>query len=163
MPSRFAVAVLFASISIYISYAQQVTSDVVVSGAPLNDGYMSWDTCGADGQLYRRPSVHLNSIQRVAPDGSTMIFALPGDAVPHAIAPAGTGLNIMASDISPTEGRIYGMHRFDSQGDLLTQHRVLIDFQPTEMAVTSSGKTIVLGRYDDISQDWKYGGAPKTQ
>jgi hypothetical protein len=52
------------------------------------------------------------------------------------------------------------MNRFDSHGDLLTQHRVLIDFPPTEMAVTSSGRTIVAGHSEDISQDdWKYGGA----
>jgi hypothetical protein len=69
IPFGFAIAVLFTSISsIQISYAQQVTSDVVVSGASFNDGYMGRAMGGADGQLCRRPSGHLNSIQRVSPE-----------------------------------------------------------------------------------------------
>jgi hypothetical protein len=50
---------------------------------------------------------------RVAGQGST-IFALPDHAVLHAIAPAGTGL--LASDISPTKGRLYEMNRFGQSG-----------------------------------------------
>jgi hypothetical protein len=162
MPSRFAITVLFASISsIHISYAQQVTSDVVVSGASLNDGYIGWATCGAHGQVYRRPgSGRLTSVMRVARDGSTLTFALPEGFWPDAVAPDGAGLNILSSHNSREEGHTSQMYRFDSQADLLTQHRFFIDFHPTKMAVTSSGNTIVLGHSDDESQDdWKYGGA----
>lgn len=164
MSSRFAIAVLFASIlPIHISYAQQVTSDVVVSGASLNDGYgVGWNTCGVDGQVYRRPgNGHLTSVMRVALDGSTLIFALPDEVWPDAVAPDGTGLNILSSHYSRA-GHTYQMYRFDNQADLLTQHRVLIDFDPTQMAVTSSEKTIVVGFHpDDFAKrdDWKYGGA----
>jgi hypothetical protein len=42
-----------------------------------------------------------------------------------------------------------------------TQHRVVVDFHPTAMAITSSGKTIVVGHRPDLSpkDDQKYGGA----
>jgi hypothetical protein len=72
MPSRFAIAVIFASLfAIHISSAQQVTSDVVVSNAAVNDDYGGWTECGADGQVYRHPSSGaLRSIMRVSPDGS---------------------------------------------------------------------------------------------
>lgn len=174
MSHRSTVALLLAYLlPFHISYAQQaccsplsteqVISDVVVSGASFNDGYMGWTTCGNDGQVYRHPgSGRLTSIQRVSPDGSTLIFSLPDDAVPHAIAFAGTGLNILGSNFSRTEGRFYEMYHFDSQANLLTNRRVHLTFGPERMAVTSSGKTIVLGHYpDDFSnrEDWKYGGA----
>jgi hypothetical protein len=49
LTSRCAIAIGFASISaIYPSFAQQITSDVVISGASLNDGYTGW-TCDDDG------------------------------------------------------------------------------------------------------------------
>jgi len=174
MPSRSAIALLLANIlPMHISYAQQapcppvstgqVVSDVVVSGASLNDGYMRWATCGVDGQVYRHPgSGRLRSIQRVSPDGSTLLFSLPDDAWPAAIAPAGTGLNILVGKFSRAEGRFYEMYHFDSQANLLTDRRLHLTSAPERMAVTSSGKTVVLGHYpDDFSkrEDWKYGGA----
>jgi hypothetical protein len=174
MPCRSAIALLLANVlPVHVSYAQQacctpvnteqVISDVVVSGASVNDGYGGWTTCGTDGQVYRHPgSGHLRSIQRVSPDGSTLLFSLPDDAHPAAIAPAGKGLNILAGNFSQTEGRFYEMYHFDSQANLLTRHRVHMTFAPERMAVTSSGKTIVLGHYpDDFNkrEDWKYSGA----
>ena len=173
MSFRSAIALLLANIlPVHISYAQQapcppvstaqIVSDVVVSGASLNDGYGGWTTCGVDGQVYRHTSGRLTSIQRVSPDGSTLVFSLPGDAWPKAIAPTGTGLNILAGNISQTEGRFYEMYHFDSHAGLLTRRRVHMTFSPEEMAVTSSGKTIVVGHHpDDFAQrdDWKYGGA----
>jgi hypothetical protein len=174
MPCRSTIALLLANIlPVYISYAQQppcppvsteqVISDVVVSGASVNDGYGGWTTCGMDGQVYRHPgSGHLRSIQRVSPNGSTLIFSLPDNVWPAAMAPAGTGLNILASNFSRTEGRVYEMYHFNSQASLLTFRRVHMTFAPERMAVTSSGKTVVLGHYpDDFSkrEEWKYGGA----
>ena len=132
MPSRSAIALFLANLlPVHISYAQQVpcppvsteqiVSDVVVSGASVNDGYLGWTTCGTDGQVYRHPGGgHLTSIQRVSPDGSTLLFSLPDNVWPAAIAPAGTGLNILASNFSRTEGRVYEMYHFDSQAKLLT-------------------------------------------
>lgn len=173
MPCRSAIALLLANLlPVYIGYAQQlpcppvsteqVISDVVVSGASVNDNYRGWTTCGTDAQVYRHPwSGHLTSIQRVSPDGSTLLFSLPDNVWPAAIAPAGTGLNILASKFSRTEGRVYEMYHFDSQANLLTYRRVHMVFAPERMAVTSSGKTVVLGHYpDNFSErdDWKYGG-----
>lgn len=174
MSHRSAVALLLANLlPFHISYAQQaccsplsteqVIRDVVVSGASVNDGYVGWTTCGNEGQVYRHPgSGRLTSIQRVSPEGSTLIFSLPDNAYPAAIAPAGKGLNILAGNFSQTEGRFYEMYHYDGQANPLTHHRVHMTLAPERMAVTSSGKTIVLGHYpDDFSknEDWKYGGA----
>lgn len=174
MPCRSAIALLLANLlPVYISYAQQlpcppvstdqVISEVVVSAASVNDNYGGWTTCGTNGQVYRHPgSGHLTSIQRVSPDGSTLIFSLPDEVSPKAIAPSGTGLNILVGNFSRTDGRFYEMYHFDSQANLLTRRRLHMTFAPERMAVTSSGKTIVLGHYpDDFSnrEDWKYGGA----
>lgn len=53
MCSRFAFALLFSAVLPARSAAQQVTSDVVVQRASLNDGYQGWIACGVDGQVYR--------------------------------------------------------------------------------------------------------------
>jgi hypothetical protein len=163
MLSRFAIAVVFAGLfSIQASSAQEIISDVVFTNAAINDGYGGWAECGVDGQVYRHPIGGFRSIMRVSPDGSTLMFALPDDAWPAAIAPSGKGLNILASRASRAEGRFYEMYHFDSQANLLARNPVHLTFSPQQMAVTSSGKTIVVGHHpDDMSQrdDWKYGGA----
>jgi len=163
MPFRFLVAALFvASLASQIGSAQQITSDMVISGASLNDGY-GGVLCGNEGQIYRfsgygRPA----PVMRVSRDGSTTMFYLPDEGAPEVIAPAGTGLNILASRlVSHKEGRMFEMDHFDNQANLLMQHRLSIDFVPTKMAITSSGKTVVLGFHPGNSslEDHKYGGA----
>lgn len=173
MPCRSAIAVLLASLlPIYVSYAQQpcppvsteqVIGDVVVSGASVNDGYGGWTTCGIGGQVYRHPGGgQLRGIQRVSPDGSTLLFSVPGSAWSAAIAPTAMGLNNLARTFSPTDGPSYEMYHFDNQAHLLSHRRVHIRFAADRMAVTSSGKTVVLGHSQDDSSridDWKYVGA----
>jgi hypothetical protein len=93
MPSRLAIFVLFVNLSpVHLSHAQQVTSEVVIPGASVNDGYqIGWTTCGIDGQLYRHPADgHLRSVMRVARDGSTLIYALPDEGFPMLLHPMGT-------------------------------------------------------------------------
>jgi hypothetical protein len=162
MPSRFAIAAIFAIfLATSLNYAQ-IISDVVVLNATINDGYAGWSECGLDGEVYRHTSGHVNSIMRVSPDGSTLIFVLPDETWPAAIAPAGTGLNILTLHASIKGGRIYEMYKFDHQANLLTHHPVHMTFSPERMAVTSSGKTIVVGHHpEEMSQkeDWRYGGA----
>jgi hypothetical protein len=162
MPSRFAIATISAIfLAISISSAQ-ITSDVVVLNATMNDGYGGWTECGVDGEVYRHTSGALNSIMRVSPDGSTLIFALPDNTWPATIAPVGKGLNILSRHVSEKGDRTYEMYHFDYQANLLTHHPVHMTFSPERMAVTSSGKTIVVGhRPEDMSlkDDWKYGGA----
>lgn len=174
MSSRFAIALLLANIfPVQMTYAQQATcppmsteqvvSDVVVQGASLNDGYDGGEiSCGIGGEIYRRGHGTLRAVQRVSPDGSALVFPLPDDVWPAAVAPAATGLKILASHFSRTEGRVYEIYHFDGDARLLTRRRVHITFAPHNMAVTSSGKTIVIGHHpDDFAQrdDWKYGGA----
>ena len=161
MPCRFAIALLLANVSVvYTGYAQQascppvsteqVISDVVVSGASINDGYEGWTTCGIEGQVYRHPgSGHLTSIQRVSPDGSILLFSLPDNVWPAATAPAGPGLNVLARNLSRSEGLFYEMYHLDKQANLLIRRRVRITFEPEKMAVTSSGRTVVLGHYSN--------------
>ena len=82
MCSRFAFTLLFSGVLAAISPTQQISSDVVVQGASVNDGYGGWPTCGLDGQVYRHPSGDLTSVMRVSPDGSTLLFRLPEQVYP---------------------------------------------------------------------------------
>lgn len=162
MQSRFALAVLVAISSVHISHAQQLVRDVVVSGASLNDGFGNGLTC-ADGQLYRFGD-HSDSVMRVAPDGSTLMFQLPDEQWPigpSAIAPTATGLDIMSVQRSDARFIGYEMYHFDTQGNLLTQNQVFIDFFPTGVVVMSSGNTMVIGHLqgDPSQRDRRYYGA----
>ena len=154
MWSRFAVAIMLVGIGLPPpSRAQQITSDVVIPGATLNDGYMAW-ICDSEGQLYRRPTGRGASIMRVAKDGSTLLFTLPEPETSIGVfAPARTGLTVLNSHYSRAEGVSYKMYRFDVQGTLVAQYDVSLDFQPLAMAVISSGKTIVVGYRPRVDTD----------
>jgi|SRR5580658_3380025 hypothetical protein len=170
MTSRFTigVALVFASISASPpSFAQQITSDVVISGASLNDGYWT-GTCDDDGQLYRRPlkarpGGHGVSLMRVAKDGSTLLFTLPEPEWSiEAFTPTATGLAVLNNRYTATEGVSSHMYRFDAQGKLQVERTVSIDFQPVAMAETKSGMTIVVGYRPRTGADEEartYGGA----
>jgi len=145
MLSRFVIAVTVASISLIgNSSAQQITSQVPVLGAALNDGYGGGTMCGAGGLVYRYPNGGVRSVMRVAPDGSKLVFTPPGEAWPRILAASAVGLNIL-SQSSTSEGNHYEMDRFDVLGHLVAQHRVAFDFRPAGMATTASGKTVVVG------------------
>jgi hypothetical protein len=166
MPSRFAKLLLFvfACSSAIPSFAQQIIGDVVISGLTLKDDYMGPPTCDADGQLYRRPaSGRGTSIMKVARDGSTTIFGLAQESEPvDLFAPSPTGVVFLNSSYTAVEGITHHLYRFDSHGNLLTRQTVAVDFQPWIMAVTSSGKTIVVGFLPRTASDEKgktYSGA----
>jgi hypothetical protein len=166
MPSRFAIiAVLLISISpIPASHAQQITSDVVISGSTFNDGYMNWAVCDSEGQIYRGwGDRRENAVQRVARDGSTLRFTLPAsDNAAGVFAPVSQGLAILNSSSFRGEDISYRMYRFDAQGNIVTRRPVSIDFRPTIMTATSSRKMIVVGHRPQ-NESWvdstKYGGA----
>ena len=103
----------------------------------------------------------LASVMRVSREGSTLVFALPAEAWPDVFAPDGTGLNTLGHYSSRAEGDIFEMYRFDSQGNLVAKHRLVVNFRPSKMAITTSGKTIVMGHpLDDAQQESaKYRGA----
>jgi len=108
MCSRFAFALLFCAALTAASSAQQITHDVVVERASLNDGYQGFITCGTDGQLYRRSgNGGSHSVMRVAPDGSSLLFALPEHVYPDAVAPNGTGTNILSTIYLVAERRLH--------------------------------------------------------
>jgi hypothetical protein len=163
-----AIAIAVAGISaIRPSFAQQITSDVVISGASLNDGY-GGSHCDEDGQLYRRP-VNARpgrqgaSLMRVAKDGSTLLFTLPKPEWSiEVFAPTAAGLAVLTNPYDPTAGSSRHMYRFDRQGNLQTERAVALDFHPLAMAETKSGMTIVVGyrtRESSDNEDRTYGGA----
>jgi hypothetical protein len=170
MTSRFAIAIGLASILvIYPSVAQQLTSDVVISGASIKDGYMG-GSCDDEGHLYLRPvnarprpSGKAMSLLRVAKDGSTLLFTLPEPQWSIGVfAPTATGLSVLNNSYTAAEGIYFHMYRFDWQAKLQTERAVAIDFQPVAMAETASGLTIVVGHRPRIGTDKEvrtYGGA----
>lgn len=165
MSSRLPIALLFAStFSVVISYAQQETTDVVIG--LIRDNQLQ--ACGVDGQVFLYSQNYLPdhdpSITRVSRDGSKVKFSLPDQTSPSVVAAYEGGVNILSSYTSRRKdgtslGRTSEMYHFDSQANLLAQYPVSIDFQPTGMAVTSSGKTILVGHTGSTAEDFNYGGA----
>jgi hypothetical protein len=149
-PHRLTIIAVLAYFPLSCAAAQQsnpqTTNDVVIRGATLNDGLMGPMTCNADGQVYRRPSGRGVSVMRVDKDGSTLLFTLPEqEQSVGVIAPAGAGLAVLNSHYSPPTGVTYEMFRFDEQGKLVTQHNLSLDFRPSIMAISSSGKVTFVG------------------
>jgi len=164
MCSRFAFAVLFCAALPIATPAQEITGDVVVQGASLNDGYQGFTTCGVDGQVYRSPGTGAaHSVMRVSPDGSTLVFLLPEHSYPDAIAPAGTEVRILSAVYVVAERRVhFRMYHFDSQASLLEQNQRTLPLYPHAMVVLPSGRTIAVGSHlddPDHPEDRKYGFA----
>jgi hypothetical protein len=170
MAPRFIVAIAITIAGILAtrpSFAQQITSDVVISGASLNDGYMGSE-CDDDGQLYRlpvstRPDGKGVSLMRVAKDGSTLLFTLPKPAWSiQAFAPVAVGLAVLVNPYDAASGGSWHMYRFDRQGNLQSERTVAIDLHPLAMAETKSGMTIIVGyrpRAGTDNEARAYGGA----
>ena len=177
MISRFVIAVSLASVSTLTLCAQQ--SDVVIGS--VRDGY-TVRACAADGRTLLgsphppewgqstswSPQDSHWSLLSVARDGSIVTYQLPVGLDPRSTAYDGFDLVVLAMDMHPhrvsdmpphrvsPSGPVYEMLRFDSQGNLLRQQPVNIDFASSHMAVLPSGRTIVVGEYRDPGQDdWK--------
>jgi len=153
MRSRFVLmsAIAFAGLgAIHPSSAQQISSDVVISGASLNDGYGN-SSCDEEGQLYRlrvnsRPGGDAISVQRVAKDGSTQLFTLTRpDWSIQGIAPSAQGLIVLANAGAEMGSHVTRVYRFDTQGNIRSERSVTFDFQPFALAEAKSGMTIVVG------------------
>jgi hypothetical protein len=166
-PFIVAIVVAFASISAISSSAQQISSDVAISGATLNDGYQ-FAACDDDGQFYRRPTsprpwIQPTSLIRVAKDGSTLLFTLPKpEWAIEALAPTATGVAVLTDAQDAAERGSMHMYRFDRQGTIQTERTVALDFLPVAMAETKSGMTIVVGYRERMVVDKAvktYGGA----
>ena len=125
----------------------------------LNEGGAPYQ-CDAEGQVYRLTVIATQpdgTVTRLARDGSTMVFrASEAEGFPLAYAPANPGLVLLWSaahdpdpishdPISHQPIYHYPIYHFDGHGNTLTQHAVSLDFRPNTMAVTSSGKTVVVG------------------
>jgi len=150
MSSRpIAILLFLACISSgHLSYGQHIISDVPVSwigrqGLPVS-------RCNA-GQAFYVPDIDGDkdkSVVCVAQDGSTLQFQIPDPkGVVHIFAAADNGLALLANFplVRNAPSRVYRMYHFDGEGKVVTQHPVSFDFRPNLMAVTSSGKTIVVG------------------
>lgn len=170
MNSRIAVALTLAFASIlatHPSFAQQITSDVVIPGASLNDGYAG-SVCDDEGQLYRgpvsaRPGGQGVSLMRVAKDGSTLMFTLPKPEWSiQVFTPTVAGLAVLTNRFDAATGATRHMYRFDRQGNLQTERTVALDFNPVAMVETKSGMTILVGYRPPTGTDSEartYGGA----
>jgi hypothetical protein len=145
---RIATLVLLAALSIHIGHAQQITSDVEISGAGLNDGYFHGGQCDSQGRLYRPKYGHreASAIMRIARDGTTQIFTLPdSDMGLNAFAPTPSGLLVLINSYSRKDGVTRTLIQFDDAARITSTRRVPIEFEPEAMAVTSAGKTIIVG------------------
>lgn len=83
---------------------------------------------------------------RVARDGATQIFTLPDSAMGlEAFAPTPSGLLVLINSYSRKEGVTHTLVPFDDAAQITSTRRVPIEFEPVAMAVTSAGKTIIVG------------------
>jgi len=166
MRFRFAISALLCAcaLPIHLGYAQQITRDVLVSGVGLEDGASGF-RCDSEGQAYRMPAIGGridNSVMRVARNGSTLLFKFPAEENLQAYAPTNAGLAILtvSTRMAPKDSPTNFMYRFDAQGNIMTRRPVSIHFRPSAMAVTSSGKAILVGHSE--YESWlptKYVGA----
>jgi hypothetical protein len=162
MLSRFAIAILLASILPCTAYAQE-TSDVVVGHGGDRASIMA---CGPDGKAYlsrSSASDHSSgtfSLVLFARDGSITTFGLPETVSPTLVAEGTSGVNVLSVRIIGGK-KTSEMYHFDGQGNLLAWHDIQFDLGPSRMAVTASGKTVVMGSwYQDpgVESSLKNGG-----
>src|SRR5579862_7239771 len=142
---RLGIPFLFAIISICpVSNAQEIISDSLVSASVNPGGPLA---CDAEGRLYLGTSSNpWISVIRVAPDGSAVVFQLPtSEDRFEAFTHTPTGLAVLAVSDRTPEGVSHRMYRFDNQGNIITRRLVAIDFHPFNMALTSSGKMVIVG------------------
>lgn len=168
MPSRLIATLLFLACIAkgYLSYGQQIMGDVAVSliGAPSWVGHQNGFQCDQKGELFYRPEFRRESdvgaVVRVNQDGSTLLFQVPDRLdSPVRFAAANNGLvalgRAVVAGLRPTDGpsvetRLY---HFDGQGKVVAQHPISFGFSPTQIAVTSSGKTVVIGYLDRMTRE----------
>jgi uncharacterized OB-fold protein len=168
MLSRFAIAVVVATILPVVSYSQE--NDEVVVGM-VKDNF-SAIACGVDGRTYfshpnRDPATGATnpySVSEVSRDGSIVTFQIPRPMAPVVAAVGASGLSVLAAYPHRLhEDYRYEMYQFDSQANILGHYLAGIDFHPLQMAVLPSGKTIVAGHLGDIPWrhrgEWTYMGA----
>ncbi|MGB9234568.1 MAG: hypothetical protein WCC04_09155 [Terriglobales bacterium] len=176
MPSRRIATLLFLVCIAkgYLSYGQQIMGDVVVSGigVPSWVGHQNGFQCDLKGELFYRPDLGPENdarsvVVRVNQDGSTLLFQVP-DRLDSLVrfAPANNGLvaigRAIVAGLRPTDGPSSELrfYRFDGEGKVVAQHPISFGFSPTEMAVTSSGKTVVIGYLNRMTrQGARFAGA----
>jgi hypothetical protein len=154
MLSRFAIAVLFAGFVPFTFISAQETNDVVIGNA---DDHAALKACGVYGQAYFYRHVYGDddsatssfSLVRSSHDGAETNFTLPLDERSHPVVAEGnSGVNVLLDDDSGGH-KSYAMYHFDSQGKLLVQRQVQLDLEPSRMAITASGKTVIVGAWSE--------------
>ena len=154
MRSRLLGVIAFAGmLGAGISSAQEGIAEVPI---PRNV-YGAIIACGADGQAYFSSIGYEYFVLRASLDGSSQIFDLPDKGHASVVAPYADGVNILSPRLQPEKKRI--IYHFDNLGSLLARHFVSTDLDDTIMATTSSGTTVLVGRYRASEhEDWEYGG-----
>jgi hypothetical protein len=154
MQSRPLGVIAFAGVlAAGISSAQEGIAEVPL---PQNI-YGAIVGCGTEGQAYLSSIGDEYFVLRASLDGSSQIFNLPDKGYARVVAPYADGVNILSPRLQPEKKRI--IYHFDNLGNLLARHFVSTDLDDTIMATTSSGTTILVGRYRASEQeDWEYGG-----
>jgi hypothetical protein len=155
MLSRLAIALLLVGILPCTFSLAQETSGVLIGGAGER---LFREACGLDGQAYfsrefegDRSSPSSFSLVRFSRDGSKTIFALPTDLRRKpVVAESSSGVSVLAADLVGGKWRSV-MYHFDSQGNLLSQHQGPADLMPMGMAVTASGRTVIVASWRDTS------------
>ncbi len=113
--------------------------------------------CGTEGQAYFSSIGDEYFVLRASLDGSSQTFNLPDKRYARVVAPYASGVNILSPRLQPDKKRI--IYHFDNLGNLLARHFLSTDLDDTIMATTSSGTTILAGRYRASEhEDWEYGG-----
>jgi hypothetical protein len=169
MLSRSVIAILLGGVLPVVGYGQE-KSDVVLG--TIRDG-ISLKACGVDSRTYfsrpnRDPDTRATtgySVFGVSRDGSMATFLLPEHMTPIVAASDGSGLNVLAAypRQHPHEDDRYEVYQLDNRLNLLGHYLAAIDFDPMQMGVLPSGKTIVAGHSGDLSRshrdEWTYVGA----
>jgi hypothetical protein len=168
MPSRLIATLLFLACIAKgdLSYSQQIMADVAVSwiGAPSWVGHQNGFQCDQKGELFYRadfrPENDVQSVVRVNQDGSTLLFQIP-DRIDGVVSftPVNNGLVALGlavvAGLRPTDGpsRELRLYHFDGNGKVVAQHPISFGFRPTQIAVTSSGKTVVIGFLNRMTRE----------
>jgi hypothetical protein len=154
MPSRLLILVAFASI-FFASGTGSAQEGIAEIPIPQNE--LGIAACGAYGQAYFRSSGDGYSILRASFNESGLDFKLPDKEYPDSVAPYAAGVNVLTARLQPEKKRI--IYHFDNLGNLVARHFVSTDLDDTMMATTSSGATILVGRYRaSRNDDWEYSG-----
>jgi hypothetical protein len=149
MSSRFTGIILFLACIAAgrLSQGQQIIADVPVSWIGLEGGPSDCDQQGRFlyRPYYRRDEHDDRLVVRVNQDGSTSQFQIPEEKErANVFASSNDGMVVIAAR-NDQPLRVFHLYHFDAKGKVVSQHTASFEFKPAALAVTSSGKTVLVG------------------